>query len=79
MRRTLFPVLEQKTIGRPCGAGNAAGTGLTTAAIENKDPRYIKTANDLWDNMVGHRVFITGGVGAIATDEKFGSDFYLPE
>ena len=24
------------------------------------------------------RMFITGGVGAIANDEKFGSDFYLP-
>jgi len=27
---------------------------------------------------VGNRMFITGGVGAIAADEKFGSNFYLP-
>lgn len=73
-----IPVLEQKTIEGHAVRATLLATGLTTAAIENNDPKYIKTANDLWDNMVGHRVFITGGVGAIATDEKFGSDFYLP-
>jgi DUF1680 family protein len=29
--------------------------------------------------MVGKRMFITGGVGAIAEDEKFGPDYYLPD
>jgi DUF1680 family protein len=28
--------------------------------------------------MVGRRMFITGGVGAIAEEEKFGPDYYLP-
>ncbi|MEP7110759.1 MAG: beta-L-arabinofuranosidase domain-containing protein [Ferruginibacter sp.] len=73
-----IPVLEQKTIEGHAVRATLLATGLTTAAIENKDPRYIQTANNLWDNMVGHRMFITGGVGAIANDEKFGSDFYLP-
>jgi DUF1680 family protein len=29
--------------------------------------------------MAGKRMFITGGEGAIAQDEKFGADYYLPE
>ena len=28
--------------------------------------------------MVGKRMFVTGGVGAIHEDEKFGPDYYLP-
>ena len=73
-----IPVLEQKTIEGHAVRATLLATGLTTAAIENKDPRYIQTAGTLWNNMVGHRMFVTGGVGAIANDEKFGSDFFLP-
>jgi DUF1680 family protein len=73
-----IPVLEQKTIEGHAVRATLLATGLTTAAIENKDPRYIQTASTLWDNMVGYRMFITGGVGAIAHEEKFGSNFYLP-
>lgn len=28
--------------------------------------------------MAGRRMFITGGVGAIHEDEKFGPDYFLP-
>ena len=73
-----IPVLEQKTIEGHAVRATLLATGLTTAAIENKDPRYIQTACTLWNNMAGHRMFVTGGVGAIANDEKFGSDFFLP-
>ncbi|MGM9704803.1 MAG: glycoside hydrolase family 127 protein [Prevotella sp.] len=53
-------------------------TGVTTAAIETHNPMYIAAARRLWDNMAGRRMFITGGVGAIAYDEKFGGDYFLP-
>jgi DUF1680 family protein len=53
-------------------------TGLATAALENHSPEYIESAKRLWDNMVGKRMFVTGGVGAIAEDEKFGPDYFLP-
>ena len=73
-----IPVFQQTTIEGHAVRATLLATGLTAAAIENRDPRYIKTATTLWNNMIGHRVFLTGGVGAIANDEKFGSDFYLP-
>ena len=53
-------------------------TGLTAAALENQSPQYIETAKRLWENMAGKRMFITGGVGAIHEDEKFGPDYFLP-
>ena len=52
--------------------------GSRPLLIENRDQRYVDAASSLWDNMVGRRMFITGGVGAIANDEKFGDDYYLP-
>ncbi len=73
-----IPVLQQKTIEGHAVRATLLATGLTMAAIENNDPRYVETASALWDNMVGKRMFVTGGVGAIAHDEKFGLDYYLP-
>ncbi|HMG89876.1 MAG TPA: beta-L-arabinofuranosidase domain-containing protein [Chryseolinea sp.] len=72
------PVFQQKTIEGHAVRATLLATGITAAAIENKDPRYEEVVNNLWDNMAGKRMFITGGVGAIARDEKFGSDYYLP-
>lgn len=73
-----IPVFEQKTIEGHAVRATLLATGITTAAIENHDPKYISTVDTLWNNMVGNRMFVTGGVGAIATDEKFGSNYYLP-
>ena len=33
----------------------------------------------LWDNMVGRKMYITGGVGAIKAWEGFGPDYFLPQ
>lgn len=73
-----IPVFEQQTIEGHAVRAALMCTGLATAALENRDPRYIEAATRLWDNMAGRRMFITGGVGAIYEDEKFGPDYYLP-
>lgn len=72
------PVFEQTTIEGHAVRATLLGTGIAMAALEHHNPQYIATAERLWDNMVGRRMFITGGVGAIHEDEKFGPDFYLP-
>ena len=53
-------------------------TGIAAVALENHSDKYIQTAETLWDNMVGKRMFVTGGVGAVHFDEKFGPDYFLP-
>jgi len=73
-----IPVFQQKTIEGHAVRATLLATGIAATALENQDPKYIGTASTLWDNMVGNRMFITGGVGAIAHDEKFGSNFFLP-
>ena len=71
-------VFEAKTIEGHAVRATLFATGVADAALVNRDDRYIAAAHRLWDNMVGRRMFITGGVGAIHEDEKFGPDYYLP-
>lgn len=73
-----IPVFQQKTIEGHAVRATLLATGVTTVALENHAPEYIQTAGRLWDNMAGRRMFVTGGVGAIAHDEKFGADYFLP-
>ncbi len=46
--------------------------------VSPAQPQYVDAAQRLWRNMVTRRLYITGGVGAIVRDEKFGGDFVLP-
>ena len=73
-----IPIFDQQTIEGHAVRATLLMTGLAKAAIENHDQRYIESAKRLWDNMVGQKWFITGGVGAVHFDEKFGPDKYLP-
>lgn len=73
-----IPFFQQRTIEGHAVRATLFATGATSIALENNDPRYVKSVSSLWDNMAGKRLFITGGVGAIANDEKFGPDYYLP-
>lgn len=73
-----LPVFDQTTIEGHAVRATLLATGIATAALENHSAPYIATAKRLWENMVGKRMFVTGGVGAIHEDEKFGPDYYLP-
>ncbi|SDD44544.1 DUF1680 family protein [Dyadobacter soli] len=73
-----IPVFQQKTIEGHAVRATLLATGITAMALESQMPEYMQTANRLWDNMAGKRMFVTGGVGAIAHDEKFGADYFLP-
>ena len=55
-----IPVFEQKTIEGHAVRATLLATGLTTAAIENRDPNYIQTAGTLWNNMVGTGCLLPG-------------------
>lgn len=74
-----MPVLQQTTIEGHAVRATLLATGVTAMAVETGDAAYRQTANRYWDNMIGKRMFITGGEGAIANGERFGADFFLPE
>lgn len=72
------PLQKQQTIEGHAVRATLYLTGTVAAALVDPKPEYIESAKRLWDNMVGKRMFVTGGVGAISEDEKFGPDYYLP-
>ena len=72
-------VFQQKTLEGHAVRATLLATGVAATALENQDPRYVETANAYWDNMIGKRMFITGGEGAIADGERFGKDYFMPE
>lgn len=71
-------VFKIKTIEGHAVRATLLGFGIATIAKENKDPRYIEASSTWWDNMVGKRMNITGGVGSIASAERFAPDYVLP-
>jgi len=74
-----MPVLQQPTIEGHAVRATLLATGVAATALETGDPAYVRTANRYWDDMIGRRMFITGGEGAIADGERFGTDYFLPE
>ena len=74
-----MPVLQQPTIEGHAVRATLLATGVTATAVETGDEAYRQTSNRYWDNMIGKRMFITGGEGAIADGERFGADYFLPE
>lgn len=72
------PVFEQTTLEGHAVRSVLLATGMATAAVENGRADYRKTLERWWENMVDARMYLTGGLGAIAAHEGFGHDHELP-
>ena len=53
-------------------------TGMTALALEDKDEELAKTCIAIWKDIVETKLHINGAVGAHKSDEKFGSQYHLP-
>lgn len=78
LRAGLDPRIRPARHRRARREGHLLATGIAAAAYENGNADYIATAKRWWDDMAGKKLFVTGGVGAVHFDEKFGHDYYLP-
>lgn len=72
------PVLQQDAIEGHAVRATLMATGMTALASAADRDDYRQTARRLWENMTARRMYVTGGVGAVAGDEKFGDDYVLP-
>lgn len=72
------PILEQQTIEGHAVRAVLLCSGLIAAGRAADRLEYLDVAKRLWENMVSKRMYLTGGVGAMPDDEKFGPDFFLP-
>ncbi|MEJ7737164.1 MAG: beta-L-arabinofuranosidase domain-containing protein [Chitinophagaceae bacterium] len=51
---------------------------MTDIAAINKDAAYSNAVHQLWNNMVGKKMYITGGIGSKHDGESFGANYELP-
>ena len=72
------PVLQQETIEGHAVRATLLCAGLVAAAEVNGRADYLAAAGRLWENMVQRRMYVIGGLGAVAGHEGFGPDYVLP-
>jgi DUF1680 family protein len=51
----------------------------TSASGSEFSTKYEPVLERLWENMVGKKMYVTGGIGAIRQWEGFGIDYFLPQ
>jgi len=73
-----LPVVEQaEAVGHAVRAVYMY-TGMADVAALTGEPSYIAAIDRLWENVVGRKLYLTGGIGARHTGEAFGDDYELP-
>jgi len=53
-------------------------TGMADVAALTNDKAYLKAIDAIWNDVVLKKLYITGGIGAMASGEAFGSNYFLP-
>jgi len=72
------PVLEQdEAVGHAVRAAYMY-SGMADVAALTGDTSYIHAIDRIWDNIVGKKLYVTGGIGATNHGEAFGKNYELP-
>ena len=72
------PVVEQdEAVGHAVRA-TYMYAGMADVAALTGDSAYIQAIDRIWQNIVGKKLYITGGIGATSDGEAFGRNYELP-
>lgn len=72
------PILQQKEAWGHAVRAGYMYSGIADVAALTQDSDYIKTIDAIYNNIVGKKYYLTGGVGARHAGEAFGADYELP-
>lgn len=73
-----LPVVDQdEAVGHAVRAAYMYA-GMADVAALTGDSAYIRAIDRIWDNIVGKKYYITGGIGATSNGEAFGENYELP-
>ena len=72
------PVIEQdEAVGHAVRAGYMY-SGMADVAALTGDQSYVTAIDRIWDNMVGKKMYLTGGIGSTGGSEGFTENYDLP-
>jgi hypothetical protein len=71
------PVDQTEAIGHAVRAGYLY-SGMADVAALTGDTNYLRAIDTIWENCVGKKLYITGGIGARHDGEAFGANYELP-
>lgn len=71
------PVNQTEAVGHAVRAGYLY-SGMADVAALTGDQDYVHAIDTIWENVVGKKLYLTGGVGAVPRIEGFGPNYYLP-
>ena len=72
------PVVKQDEAVGHCVRAMFLYIPLADLAALTGAPEYQEAADKIWEDVVGHKLYLTGGIGAIRFHEQFGSAYELP-
>jgi len=73
-----IPVTEQtEAEGHAVRAGYLYSAMADVAALTG-DGKLLSAVDTIWNNVVGKKMYVQGGVGAIGDGERFGDNYQLP-
>ncbi len=73
-----LPVKDQRKITGHAVRAMYLYTGAADVAAVTNDAGYITAMDSLWQDVISHHMYITGGIGAQGTNEGFGKPYDLP-
>ncbi|MBM3285376.1 MAG: glycoside hydrolase family 127 protein, partial [Candidatus Aminicenantes bacterium] len=72
------PVLEQDEAAGHAVRATYMYAGMADVAALGGYPEYVSAIDRLWENVVGRKMYLTGGLGSRHTTEGFGDAYELP-
>ena len=72
-----------KVVDQTEGVGHAVRatymySGMADVAALTGDAAYVNAIDKIWENVSSKKLYITGGIGALAAGEAFGANYELP-
>ncbi len=73
-----LPVVQQtEAVGHAVRAGYLYA-GMADVAALTGDQAYVNAIDRIWTDVVTRKLYLTGGIGALPTNEAFGAAYELP-
>jgi len=71
------PVDQTNAVGHAVRAGYLY-SGMADVAALTGDENFISAIDTIWNNVIGAKLYLTGGIGSVGRIEGFGTNYDLP-